>query len=152
MGVAVTNEGTDREQLPPMTAQLHERYGRHPAETLADGGFARGDAIARTSALGTTVFAPVPVPANSKLDPHQPRPTEPAALAEWRVRMGTEQAKAVYRQRAATAECVNAQARNRGLRQFGVRGMDKVRAVLLWHALAHNLLRAVRPLAQPATT
>ena len=151
VGVAVTNEGTDWEQLPPMTAQLHERYGRHPAETLADGGFARLDAIARTSVLGTTVFAPVPTPANSKLDPHQPRPNEPASIAEWRARMGTEDAKSIYRQRAATAECVNAQARNRGLRQFLVRGTDKVRAVLLWHALAHNLMRAVRPLAQPAT-
>lgn len=151
VGVAVTNEGTDWEQLPPMTAQLHERYGRHPAETLADGGFARLDAIARTSVLGTTVFAPVPTPANSKLDPHQPRPNEPASIAEWRARMGTEDAKSIYRQRAATAECVNAQARNRGLRQFLVRGTDKVRAVLLWHALAHNLMRAVRPLAQPPT-
>ena len=151
VGVAVTNDGTDREQLPPMTAQLHERYGRYPAETLADGGFARLDAIARTSVLGTTVFAPVPTPANSKLDPHQPRPNEPAAIAEWRARMGTENAKSIYRQRAATAECVNAQARNRGLRQFLVRGTDKVRAVLLWHALAHNLMRAVRPLTQPAT-
>jgi transposase len=151
VGVAVTNEGTDWEQLPPMTAQIHERYGRHPAESLADGGYARFDAIERASALGTTVFAPVPEPKNSKHDPHQPRPKDSAALAEWRIRMGTDQAKAIYKQRAATAECVNAQARNRGLRQFLVRGMEKVRAVLLWYALAHNLMRAVRPLAQPAT-
>ncbi|HEX9841816.1 MAG TPA: IS1182 family transposase [bacterium] len=150
VGVAVTNDGTDWEQLPPMTAQLRERYGRCPAETLADGGFARLDAIARTSALGSTVFAPVPAPANAKLDPHQPRPGEPAALAEWRTRMGTEDAKRIYRQRAASAECINAQARNRGLRQFLVRGMEKVRAVLLWYALAHNLMRAARPIAAPA--
>ena len=149
VGVAVTNEGTDWDQLPPMTAQIHERYGRHPAETLADGGYARFDAIERASALGTTVFAPVPEPKNSKHDPHQPRPKESTALAEWRIRMGTDQAKAIYKQRAATAECVNAQARNRGLRQFLVRGMEKVRAVLLWYALAHNLMRAVRPLAPP---
>ena len=63
--------------------------------------------------------------------------------------MNTEKAKAIYKQRAATAECVNAQARNRGLRQFLVRGIEKVRAVLLWYALAHNLMRAVRPMALP---
>src|SRR3990172_9224117 len=53
VGVAVTNEGTDWDQLPPMTAQWHERYGRHPAETLADRGYTRFEAIERTSALGT---------------------------------------------------------------------------------------------------
>ena len=57
--------------------------------------------------------------------------------------MGTEEAKAIYKERAATSECVNAIARNRGLRQFLVRGLAKARAVLLWFALAHNLMRAV---------
>jgi hypothetical protein len=31
------------------------------------------------------------------------------------------------------------QARNRGLTRFLVRGTDKVKAVVLWHALAHNM-------------
>ena len=61
-----------------------------------------------------------------------------------RQRMGTVEAKAAYRERGATSECVNALARNRGLRQVGVRGLQKVRAVLLWFALAHNLPRAAR--------
>ena len=56
--------------------------------------------------------------------------------------MLTAEAQAIYRERAATSECVNALARQRGLRQFVVRGLAKVRAVLLWFALAHNLLRA----------
>jgi hypothetical protein len=34
-------------------------------------------------------------------------------------------------------------ARNRGLQQFRVRGRPKVRAVVLWYVLAHNLMRAV---------
>jgi hypothetical protein len=41
--------------------------------------------------------------------------------------------------RAATAECVNAQARNRGLRQFPVRGLAKFRVIALWCAEAHNI-------------
>jgi IS5 family transposase len=57
--------------------------------------------------------------------------------------MGTEAAKTIYRLRAATAEWVNALARNRGLQQFRVRGLLKVRAILLWFALAHNLARTV---------
>jgi transposase len=149
VGVRVTNDGTDWDQLPPMTAQLHERYGRVPVESLVDGGYTRFEAIERTTALGTTVFAPVPEPKKSKHDPYLPRPKDSPAIAAWRVRMGTDQAKAIYKERAATAECVNAQARNRGMRQFLVRGTEKVRAVLLWYALAHNVMRAARPMAQP---
>jgi len=57
--------------------------------------------------------------------------------------MGTAEAQALYKERAATAECVNAQARNRGLRSLPVRGLAKVRVIALWYALAHNLMRAV---------
>lgn len=49
--------------------------------------------------------------------------------------MGTEEAKAVYRQRASAVECVNAQARNRGLIRLLVRGLRKVTAVALWFAI-----------------
>jgi hypothetical protein len=55
--------------------------------------------------------------------------------------MDAEEAKAIYKERAATAECVNAHARNRCLGQFRVRGTAKVRCVLLFHALAQNLMR-----------
>ena len=57
--------------------------------------------------------------------------------------MGTDEAKQTYILRGAVAECVNAIARRRALRQFNVRGRLKARAVMLWHALAHNLRRAL---------
>ena len=53
-------------------------------------------------------------------------------------------ANAIYKERASTIECVNAQARNRGLRQFLVRGVAKVKAVAVWFAVAHNLACGVR--------
>ena len=49
--------------------------------------------------------------------------------------------QAIYRERASTAECVNAIARNRGLQRFLVRGLHKVKAVLLLFALTHNMMR-----------
>ena len=63
---------------------------------LVDGGFAKKD----------------------DLDPHAPRESDSPEVAEWRVRMATDEAKEIYKERAATAECVNAIARNRGLQQF----------------------------------
>jgi len=47
-------------------------------------------------------------------------------------------------EQVATAECVNANARNHGLYQFLVRGLANVRAIALWHALAHNVRRILR--------
>jgi hypothetical protein len=58
--------------------------------------------------------------------------------------MGSEEAQELYKQRAAVAECVNAQSRNRGLLQMPVRGLPKVRCVVGLFVLAHNLLRMVK--------
>jgi IS5 family transposase len=58
--------------------------------------------------------------------------------------MAGDEVKQQYKQRAATAECVNALARNRGLQRMPVRGLSKVRAVVYLYALAHNLMRMVK--------
>jgi transposase len=145
-GVDVVNTGSDQGQMSPMVGQLEERYDKTPGEVLVDGGFAKHEDIEKvsTSEAGTKVYAPVPKPKkDSDRDPHQPLPGDSETIAEWRVRMGTPEAKEIYRDRASTAECVNAISRNRGLRQFLVRGLRKVRAVVLWFAIAHNLMRAV---------
>jgi hypothetical protein len=55
--------------------------------------------------------------------------------------MGTAEAKTIYKERASTAEWVNAGARNRGLYGVRVHGQKKVMAVVLWYALAHNYWR-----------
>ena len=151
-GVDVVNAGSDTGQMPPMVQQHQDRYGRTPEEFLADGGFAQLDAIEQVSAVavGTTVYAPLQKARKEGRDPYQPLPGDSEAIAAWRRRMGTAEAKEIYKQRAATAECVNAISRNRGLRQFLVRGLQKVRTVVLWFALAHNLMRAVALRAQAA--
>lgn len=70
-----------------------------------------------------------------------PKPGDSEAVAQWRGRMNTDPARAIYKDRAATAECVNAQARNRGLLRMPVRGLAKVKCVVRLYALAHNLMR-----------
>ncbi|MGA9210550.1 MAG: IS1182 family transposase [Terriglobales bacterium] len=142
-GVETTNAGGDLGQMPPMIDQHQQRYEEKPKEALIDGGFAKLDDIDQVEQGGTTVYAPVRPPRGSTRDAHTPRADDTPAVAQWRQRMATAEAKAIYRQRAATAECVNALARNRGLQRFVVRGLRKVKAVVLWFALAHNLMRAV---------
>ncbi len=144
VGVDVGNECTDQGLMPPMIEQLQERYDQVPQEVLVDKGFNKLADIEWVELVHRiTVFAPVQKPRDPKRDPHTPLPSDSEQLAAWRIRMGTEEAKEIYKERAATAECVNAAARNRGLRQFLVRGRKKVRAIALWFALAHNLMRTL---------
>ena len=142
VGVGMTPRGSDQGQMAPMVEQLQARYAQRPQDMLVDGGFARLSDIEQV-ASHTQVYAPVPTPKDPHRDPHAPLPGDADAVAQWRMRMGTDQAKAIYKQRAATAECVNALARHRGLSRFNGRGLDKVKSVLLWFALAHNLMRIV---------
>lgn len=140
VGVEASNAGSDLGQLAPLVAQVQAHYGQAPAEVLAAGGDIKLEDLVT---VGCTVYAPVPQPRDPARAPYQRRPGDPEAIAQWRERMGTEAAKVIYKERAATSECVNALARNRGLRHFVVRGVKKATAVLLWFALAHNLMRAV---------
>ena len=142
VGVDATNAGTDHGQLAPMVDQLAARHAEAPGATLVDGGFATKEDIEAVSDR-TTVYAPVQKPKDPTRAPHVPLPTDTPAVAAWRERMGTPEAQAIYKERAATAECVNAQARNRGLRQLRVRGLAKARTLALWYAVAHNLARAI---------
>lgn len=146
VGVDVINQGTDAGQLAPMVEQIEDRTDVRPREVLADGGFATKDEIQQLNdpEQGYKVYAPVKEEEKQRQkgqDPFAPRPGESPELTEWRTRMGTDEAKAIYRERASTAECVNALARQRRLDQFPVRGLPKVRTVAILFALAHNLRR-----------
>lgn len=151
-GVEVTNSGGDQGQMAPMVEQHETRYGETPDAMLVDGGFVKKEDIDTVSAPqgSTIVFAPVMKSKDPNRDPHEPRADDSPAVAEWRQRMATDEAKEIYKQRAATAECSNAHARNRGLQRFLVRGLRKVKAVMLWYALAHNLIRAATLRAEVA--
>jgi len=149
VGVAVTNVGSDRGESTPLLDAVVARTGTVPPGWLMDGGFVNTDAIVDATVRGVTVYAPVPAPKCAR-DPHAPRRGDPPAVAAWRARMGTPEAKNVYKERAATAECVNALWKDqRGLHRLRVRGLAKVLCIALWMAVTHNLLRWVA-LAQAA--
>ena len=143
VGVRVSNRGTDQGEALPMETQVVERTGKHPAAYLMDGGFVKLDDITALERAGVTVYAPLRPPrtTTSEREATTPRADDSPEVIAWRERMGTEQAKEIYKDRAATAECVNAQCRLRGVHQFRVRGLDKVLSVMLLVAVTHNLLR-----------
>ena len=144
VGVDVTNAGTDSGQMPPMIEQIERRFKAKPQEMLVDGGFATVEAIDQAERDGTAIYAPVKKEREqleAGQDPYMRKKSDTDATAGWRARMGTEEAKTIYKERASTAEWVNAGTRNRGLYGVMVRGRANVLVVVLWQVLAHNYQR-----------
>jgi len=142
VGVAVSNLGTDQPQSQPMREQVERRAGAGAKveEHLMDGGFIKLEAIHEAETDGVRVYAP-PKRTTAQPDPYAAQPADTEATAAWRRRMGTVEARAVYKLRASTSETVNADLRTyRGLGRFLVRGLRKVRCAALWSALAYNLM------------
>ena len=136
-----------------MIDQVQLRCGDLPEYWLTDGGFASQGAIEAASAKKVSVLAPVQQPKDPERDPHLPLAKDSDVIGAWRVRMGTATAKETYKLRAATVEWANAQARGcYGVQQLRVRGLDKVRCVALWVAIAHNFRIWLRHLYQPSTS
>jgi transposase len=147
VGVIATNQGSDVHQSQPMREQVEERSGQEVKEHLIDGGFIGLDSVDQSTAAGTTLYAPVPKPRKEGVDPHEPKKTDSEAVADWRRRMGTPQAKAIYKERASTVETANAECKTyRGLKPFLVRGIDKVKCIALLSALAYNIAHFGRQL------
>jgi transposase len=144
VGWDVTNIGADGGLMRPMVEQIETHFGQRPGEYLADGGFSTKGDIEALQSGGTTVYTPVKEEQKKRAkgeDPFAPRPGDSPIIAAWRERMGTATAQLIYALRSSIAEFPNAVFRNRGLRQFVVRGLRKVKAVTLWHVLSFNLTR-----------
>ena len=147
MGADVVQSGSDSGQIEPMLQQIVADQGPLPTagEYYVDGGFASNADLESVSRRGVTVYAPIKAVEKKKQkgqDPYAPKRGDTPHVASWRQRMGTAEAQEKYKQRSKT-EFPNATCRNRGLWQFLVRGLAKVKTVVLWYVLIHNLLRMV---------
>jgi transposase len=139
VGVDVTNSGSDRAESEPMREQVEERTGCKVGEHLVDGGYVKFEQLERAEQAGVKVYAPPQARKNA--DPYQVQESDSPEVAQWRGRMASEEGKTIYKERASTSETVNADLRTyRGLRPFLVRGLSKVKCVVLWSVLAYNLL------------
>jgi transposase len=147
VSVDVTSQGSDSGLLKPLYDDVCDRYSVVPRKYLVDGGFGKKEDIAHVERAGTKVYAPLYAEQkqlDQGLNPYAPRDKESAEVTAYRKRMGTPEAKAIYRRRAMIAEFPNADCRNRGLHQFRVRGLVKAKAQTLWHVLSYNYLRMKR--------
>jgi transposase len=160
-GIIVSVEVTDRRNdaglAGPMVDDIVRRYGKAPQNILVDTHYATSKDIAALAKHPTgpvKVFAPPPterddVSSRARANRERKRAREPESVKEWRTRMATQAGQDVYALRRLI-ERINANLKNHGFGVLPVRGVIKAKAVMLWHALAHNLMAAHRLRTQPA--
>lgn len=148
LGVEVSERRNEAGIAEPMVQNLIDRHGHVPDRVLLDTKAAtQADitALAKHPAGRITVYTPPPpdkedATAVSIRKRAWRRRREPTVLQEWRARMASPDGRRIY-DRRRQIETVNAQLKNHGLRQFVLRGLQKVRCEALLHAIAHNLRR-----------
>lgn len=150
VGVEVSNEGYDSADLSaPMRQQVEKRTGGKIQQHLLDGGYLRTEDIEQAHEQEVELFVP-PKPARNPQNRGrelEPKPGDSEAIRAWKQRMASEEGKQIYQERAATSETVNADLRTyRGLTQITVRGLNKIKCVALWCALAYNVMHFGRVL------
>jgi Skp family chaperone for outer membrane proteins len=145
IAVEPTDRRNDKGLAPMLVEQIKARCAAVPGRLLADtGAMTQGDiaSLAETHP-GMTIFSPPPqekddVTQETKRKRAWKLRQEPPAVRNWRERMAGDEAKSIYARRKNT-EHAHAHMKNRGFATMLVRGIAKVRAVCLLHALAHNL-------------
>ena len=143
VGVDLVNQGSDSGLMKPMFDQLHENYQVYPQNYFVDGRFVKNEDITHMGEHQTKVYGPLYMEQKQLAqgqDPSAAKRGDSPAMAEFRARMGTAEAKQTYKKRSL-AEFPNADCRNRNLYQFSVRSQVKAKAQLLWHVVTFNFLR-----------
>lgn len=140
---AVTNQPPDAEHFIPMLEQAMQNCGERPRATSADAGYCseRNIEWALNQGLGPHIAT-----GRTKADAEPPtvrgRPPMTQTLKQAMARLlVTKSGKKVYSRRKVIAEPPFGQIKNRGFRQFLLRGIGKVSGEWSLITTSHNLLK-----------
>lgn len=138
----VSNQPPDVEHLIPMIDRVVENCGRAPERASADSGYFSESNVVRAECRGVDVYLAT---GRIKHGASEATATEPSdersAKERMRAKLATDEGRAVYARRKAIAEPPFGQIKNRGFRQFLLRGLDKVRGEWALICTTHNLLK-----------
>jgi transposase len=145
VGVDVSQQGNDTGLASPMLQQIEEDYDQRAKAILTDTGYVSLGEITTITQEGTTPIMAMPIKGNhadkSEEAAYAPHKGDTPEVLAWRERMSSAEGQQMLKKRGQTAELVHAVLDQMNLARLKVRGLRKVRTVLLWFALAHNLLR-----------
>jgi transposase len=143
---AVTNQPPDVEHFVPMLEAVVANCGRPPEEMSADAGYFSEANVVQSFERGVD-----PHIATGRRKHDEPAPTvrgrTPAGLTLKELmarKLATKAGAKIYSRRKVIVEPAFGQIKNRGFRQFLLRGLAKVRGEWSLIALTHNLLKLYR--------
>ena len=143
-----TNQASDKNQAVSMIEQAIGNVGAVPKEVSADAGYYSARAVDGLSALGVDPFVAPDKTRHGQAIPLAPRGRIPANLSardRMRRKLRTKRGRQRYGLRKQTVEPVFGQIKQgRGLRQFLLRGLEKVNREWLLICAGHNLLKLFR--------
>ena len=128
-----------------MMSIVHSRLDKlnmsPPKNWIADAAYSSKEDVSKSAEWfpNCSYFAPPKV--RKGIDPKKHLKKDSEAVKKWRDMIGSEEVEALYKLRCSTAEFSNAQVKNKGLREFSVRGLFKVKGMALLHAIAQNISR-----------
>jgi transposase len=146
----LSNQAADGPHLVGMVEQVEEVTKKRPREVLADAGYFSEDNVTTLREQGMSVLIPPERIRHREWRERSSPPTsllpKDASVSEWmshRLRLPENRER--YRKRERSVEPVFGQIKQaRGLRQFLLRGLDKVSALWQLECAAHNLLKLYR--------
>ena len=145
----LSNQAADGPHLVGMVEQVEQATGRRPQEVLADAGYFSEDNVTTLREQGMLVLIPPERVRHrewrERCTPPSP-PSKDVSVSEWmRYQLKLPENKERYRKREQSVEPVFGQIKQaRGLRQFLLRGLDKVSAMWQLECAAHNILKLYR--------
>lgn len=140
---AVTNQPPDSEHLGPMLEQGVVNCGQGPEKMSADAGYWSEANVIGAHERGTEPYLATGRRAHGEEEPEvRGRPPKGLTLKEWmRRKLATQRGAKGYSRRKVIAEPPFGPIKNRGFRQFLLRGLAKVRGEWSLITLTHNLLK-----------
>lgn len=139
VAVTVLNKGNDKNQICEMIQKIEKQHGVIPKKYFVDGGYTGKEELEKV--IKRYKDCEIHMPVSEKTS--EKKLEESEAERALRKRMETPEGKELYKERAATAEYVNAQSRNKGLQQLLVRGIEKATCVAMMFAIVQNLAVAL---------
>jgi transposase len=145
----LTNQAADAPHLLPLVEQVEENLSQRPREVSADAGYFSEANIMELGHVGVEAFIPPDKVKHSQWRtaeaPKGRIPKNATVRKRMRRKLKTKRGRARYKLRQTTVEPVFGQIKQgRGLGQFLLRGLEKVRSSWRFDCAVHNLIKLFR--------
>jgi transposase len=130
---------------PKLMLQVHNRLrtlGMFPAKNwIGDSAYSGRKDVEKAAENFPNCQYYAPAKVHKGCDPKKVQKKDSEAVKKWRDLIDKDEVKKIYKLRCSTAEFSNAQMKQRGWREFMVRGLEKVTSSALLNVITQNISR-----------